>query len=98
MGKGSLIMASNFKISIRRDDQKVQLSLAGDFDGTSACELLNLLEEKCDNVNQVTIHTTGLKTIYPFGKDTFRNNLYKIKDKRIRLSYKGKNANLIAPT
>jgi len=36
MGKGSLIMA------IRRDNQKFQLSLAGDFDGTSACELLNL--------------------------------------------------------
>jgi hypothetical protein len=90
-------MASNFKISIRHDNRNLQLFLAGDFDGTSACELLNLLKEKCFNTNQIAIHTTGLKKIYPFGRDTFLNNLYQLKDKRIRLNFTGKSSKLIAP-
>jgi hypothetical protein len=95
--KSGRIMASNFKISFRRDNMKFQLLLAGDFDGTSACELLNILKEKCGNANHVAIDTTGLRRIYPFGRDTFRNNLYNIKDSHIRLKFMGKNAKLIAP-
>ncbi|MHC4638869.1 MAG: hypothetical protein ACYTBP_15285 [Planctomycetota bacterium] len=89
-------MASNFKISFRRDNRKFQLLLSGDFDRTSACELLNILKEKCGNANHVAIHTTGLKRIYPFGRDTFRNSLYNIKDSHIRPKFMGKNAKLIA--
>jgi hypothetical protein len=90
-------MASNFGILTRRKNDSLNLKLIGDFDGNSACELLNLLKEKCDGVKKVVIHTSGLKDIYPFGKDTFQNNLYTLKDKRVRFVFKGKNAGQLVP-
>jgi len=38
-------MASNFKMSVRRNRYGLQLNIEGDFDGTLACEVLNLLRE-----------------------------------------------------
>jgi anti-anti-sigma regulatory factor len=90
-------MAANFKIAIHRMNASLELELAGDFDGTSACELLNVLNEKCDGVDRVLVDTSGLKEIYPFGLDTFQNNLYRLKEKPIRLVFTGENATRIAP-
>lgn len=90
-------MASNFKISIHRNSNSLDLRMVGDFDGTSTCELLNVLEEKCSGVDRVLINTSGLKEIYPFGKDTFQNSLYLLKDRPIRLVFTGENASRIAP-
>ena len=90
-------MASNFRISINRNSNRLELKLAGDFDGTSACELLNVLKEKCDRVDSVLVNTSRLKDIYPFGQDTFQKNLYTLKGKPIRLVFTGKHATSIAP-
>ena len=91
-------MASNFTISVHKDSDSLELKLAGDFDGTSACELPNVLKEKCDGgVTRVAVNTSRLKEIYPFGRDTFQRNLYTLKGKRIRLAFTGDNANGIAP-
>jgi len=90
-------MASNFRIAIHRNADSVDLKLIGDFDGTSACELLNALKENCDGVARVFINTSGLKDVYPFGVDTFQNSLYLLKDRRFRLVFGGKNAPSIAP-
>ncbi len=97
IAKGGYIMASNFRISMHRDNDNLKITLAGDFDGTSACELLNVLKKKCNSRDRVIIRTAGLKKIYPFGQDTFRNNLHTLKDKPIRLRFTGKNAMQIAP-
>jgi hypothetical protein len=75
----------------------MELRLKGDFDGTSACELLNALKEKCNYADRVFIHTSGLKEIYPFGRDTFQNNLYTLKDKKIHFTFTGKKAIEIGP-
>jgi hypothetical protein len=91
------VMASNFRISINRNSNRLELKLAGDFDGTSACELLNVLKEKCDGVDSVLVNTSRLKEIYPFGQDTFHNNLYRLKKKAIRLVFTGKKAMSLAP-
>lgn len=64
-------MASNFKILVHRNTENLHLTLLGDFDGTSACELLNILKKKCNGADRVFIHTSGLKKIYPFGQSTF---------------------------
>jgi anti-anti-sigma regulatory factor len=95
--EGGILMASNFRISIHRNSNRLELNLAGDFDGTSACELLNILSEKCDGVDRVLVNTSRLRSIYPFGLDTFQNNLYRLKEKRICLIFTGKNAMRIAP-
>jgi hypothetical protein len=91
------VMAANFKIAIHRMSGSLELKLAGDFDGTSACELLNTLSERCDGVDSVLVNTSRLKEIYPFGQDTFHNNLYRLKKKAIRLVFTGKKAMSLAP-
>ncbi|MDY6952591.1 MAG: hypothetical protein SWE60_13855 [Thermodesulfobacteriota bacterium] len=91
-------MASNFRISVHRESNGLELKLAGDFDGTSACELLNVLREKCDEgVKRVAVDTSNLKDIYPFGRDTFQRNLYTLKGRRKRVAFTGRKANSIAP-
>ena len=90
-------MASNFKILVRRNSHKLDLTLLGDFDGTSACELLNILETKCSGAERVFIHTSGLKEIYPFGRDTFQNNLYLLKPRRMCFTFTGTNRTQIEP-
>jgi hypothetical protein len=95
--KGDIVMASNFRISIYRNSDSLELKLMGDFDGTSACELLNVLKEKCNVANRIFVNTSGLKDIYPFGQDTFRNRLYLLKDRPFRLLFIGENATRIAP-
>ena len=36
-------MAVNFNISVIRENRHARLKLSGDFDGSSACELVNFL-------------------------------------------------------
>ena len=90
-------MASNFRISVGRNSDRLDLKLVGDFDGTSACELLNALKDNCDGVVRVFVNTSGLKEICPFGQDTFQNSLYLLKDRPFRLVFTGENATRIAP-
>lgn len=90
-------MASNFRISARPSNRDVEVRLNGDFDGTSACELLNFLGDMCNGAVRVFVDTQGLKKVYPFGVDTFQNNLYLLKGLHLRLSFTGRNAASIAP-
>jgi len=41
---GALPMASNFQITFNRHEDSMHLRLYGDFDGSSAHELINLLK------------------------------------------------------
>ena len=90
-------MASNFRILINRNSDNLNLKLTGDFDGTSACELLNALRDNCDGTITVFVNTSRLKDIHPFGRDTFRNSLYLLKDLPINLIFTGEKATSIAP-
>ncbi|BBO75495.1 hypothetical protein DSCW_29120 [Desulfosarcina widdelii] len=70
-------MAVNFKIYRLRSQSKnsVRLALDGDFDGTSAHELINALAACEQGVDQVVIDTSGLKAIHPFGQAVLQRNL-----------------------
>ncbi len=70
-------MGLNFKIFMHRNKSDLHLKLRGDFDGSSAFELLNTLDKYYKDKNKVFIHTDCLDEIFPFGRDTFRNNLPK---------------------
>jgi hypothetical protein len=91
------VMAANFRITRHRMSTGLELKLVGDFDGMSACELLNTLTERCDGVDSVWVNTSKLRRIYPFGLDTFQNNLYRLRKKAMRLVFTGKKAIGIAP-
>ena len=64
-------MAPNFQITYYRYEDGIHLKLYGDFDGSSAHELLNLLKVKSDDTSKIYIHTDGIKHLHPFGISTF---------------------------
>ena len=90
-------MASNFKIAIHRNSNNLHLKLMGDFDGSSAYELINTLRENGKNIDRIFIHTNSLDHIHPFGKRVFENNCNMLKGKTISILFTGDNATKIAP-
>jgi hypothetical protein len=90
-------MASKFTILIHRNSDNLHLGLSGDFDGSSAYKLINVLKKKHRGVHRVIIHTNRLKEIYPFGQDVFRENLSNLMDKPFQLLFTGEKAGEIAP-
>jgi anti-anti-sigma regulatory factor len=91
-------MALNFKIVINRTNDNLHIHLMGDFDGSSAWELINAISENLNNSKFIQIDTGKLKKVYPFGWEVFYNNFLKIKNQQIRIRFVGPNALHIAPT
>jgi hypothetical protein len=82
-------MASNFKIFSFETSDSLHLKLEGDFDGSSALELINTLEEYGVGFRQILIDTNDLKTIYPFGRNMFQKNLGRFNKKLNRIIFIG---------
>ena len=90
-------MVSNFRISIHRNSDNLHLKLIGDFDGSSAYELLSVLKKSSKGSKRVIIHTSCLKDIHPFGRNVFQNNLEFKSGKLVPLVFTGEHATLLAP-
>lgn len=90
-------MASNFKIAIHRNSDNLHLKLSGDFDGTSAHELINVLNKNSRGTTRVFIHTSCLKNIYDFGRNVFQKNLDLSNGGSAPLVFTGENAGQLAP-
>jgi len=67
-------MASNFQLLSYRNKDSLHLQLYGDFDGSSAHELINTLKKNGKEFIQIFIDTNDLDKLYPFGLDVFQNN------------------------
>ncbi len=85
-------MAHNFKIYTHQAADNLHINLLGDFDGSSAFELLNFLKDKSNSAKRIFIDTNNLKTIYPFGREVFDWNFSKLKEHRLRIQFVGLNA------
>jgi hypothetical protein len=68
-------MATNFRIYINKHKGVHHIKLMGDFDGSSAFELINLLESHYGKSGNISIDTSGLISILPYGVDVFKKNL-----------------------
>ena len=90
-------MAHNFRMNIHRRIDKLTIRLAGDFDGSSAWELINTIRENLNNFKFIQIDTGELKMVYPFGREVLRNYMFNAKNTRIRMQFSGPNALQIAP-
>ena len=89
----------HFIIIMHRTVDNLHINLRGDFDGSSAFELLNTLRENLNNTKCILIDTNNLNKIYPFGQDVFDYNIpLLLKNHQIRIQYIGPNALQIAPT
>jgi hypothetical protein len=69
----------------------------GDFDGSSAWELINAIKENLNNSKFIKIDTSKLKKVYPFGREVFKSNLLNVTDDRIHIQFSNPNALRIAP-
>jgi anti-anti-sigma regulatory factor len=90
-------MACKFKILKNQKIDGVHLKLFGDFDGSSAHELLNTIKIYSKIANKVFIHTTGLKDVHPFGKAVFRNNFNEVNKQDVFFIFMGENGKSLAP-
>jgi len=83
-------MASNFKLFLHENKDSIHMKMCGDFDGTSAYELITAIQQYAHKSNQVFIHTEDLGNIYSFGKGVFHNNLRALKKQSNTLIFVGK--------
>jgi hypothetical protein len=82
-------MAKYFKILQHKDKECLHLKLRGDFDGSSAFELINALK-KTGSVSKIYIHAERLKTIYTFGSEVFEKHMNEIKGPLKKILFTGK--------
>ncbi len=68
-------MASNFKIIRHHNSDNLHLNLIGDFDGSAAMELVNVIQENTGWFDRIFVHTCGLSSILPFGESAFVRNI-----------------------
>lgn len=90
-------MPSNFRIFAHKNSDNLHLKLTGDFDGSSALQLINHLKERGRGVSRVFIHTNCLKDIHPFGQQVFQRNLSTLDRQSISYVFTGENAVQLAP-
>ena len=84
-------MASNFKLFSYETGDSLHLKLYGDFDGSSAHELIHTLKKCGSRFYQIFIDTDDLGVIHSFGKDVFQK-YYGFFDTRMKnLIFIGKN-------
>jgi len=67
-------MASNFRMFLHQNSDSLHVKLSGDFDGSSAHELIHTIKNHNGNPKNIYIHTSGLSCVYPFGLDVFKKN------------------------
>lgn len=73
-------MAANFRIQTRKGkNKKVFINLSGDFDGTSAWELINKLNQCSDRTPLIVVNTDKIKIIEPYGLGVLEKNVGAIK-------------------
>jgi hypothetical protein len=95
--KGDILMAHNFKILYHRNAENLHLKLLGDFDGSSAWELINGLKENCYGINRIFIHTNCLKHVHPFGREVLHKNLFTPIGRSVHVLFTGEKASELDP-
>ena len=84
-------MASNFRLFSHETRDSLHLKLYGDFDGSSAQELINTLKKCGPRFYQIFIDTEDLGIIHSFGKNVFQK-YYGFFDARLKnIIFIGKN-------
>jgi hypothetical protein len=84
-------LANNFRVDVIGGDMKrLNLKILGDFDGTSAFRLLNVIEKKGGSARRITIDTDGLRSVHTFGSDIFRANIAEMSKGVIDIDYTGR--------
>jgi anti-anti-sigma regulatory factor len=90
-------MASNFRLLLHETGDGIHMKMCGDFDGTSAYELITAIQNQAHKPNQVFIDTEDLGNIYSFGRGVFQNNLGILKKQSNKIIFVGKHKDSLIP-
>ncbi|MCP4691211.1 MAG: peptidylprolyl isomerase [Desulfobacterales bacterium] len=90
-------MSANFQLEFRKSNGNLHLQARGDFDGSAACQLINLLDEQYNDKGRIFIDTQNLCKICPFGCSAFQSKLKISRVPADRLFLKGEKGFEIAP-
>lgn len=90
-------MGADFKIECRKSVGNLHIYPKGILDGSSACQLMNLIKEKYKGKGRVFINTDQIKEALPFGTATLGFQIGEISIPRDRIYFKGKHALVMAP-
>ena len=82
-------MASNFEIAVVRNSNVSVLKLEGDFDATSAYELIYAIKKLPEEATRIVIQTSGLKNVYPFGVEVFERFMRSLNGHSARIAFTG---------
>jgi hypothetical protein len=90
-------MASNFGIEVDKNSDGFGLKLAGDFDGTSAYELIHAIKKLPEKTVKLYIYKNALKTIHPFGLDIFHKFVRSRNGQSAKIVFTGNSASQLSP-
>ena len=83
-------MAKNFRVRTKTSgNHALAVQLFGNFDGSSACELIHVLNERVKPSTKVAIDTSGLKRIEAFGLVVFIPRISWLRDKLADIEFTG---------
>jgi hypothetical protein len=84
-------MAKSFRICRKkRGDRILDIELFGDFDASSAFELIHVLDESADRTTKLAIDTDGLRNINVFGLDVLLPRLSRLAIHRPHIEITGR--------
>lgn len=89
-------MASNFRITAYQSEVNLYLELMGEFDGSSATELINALKIHSRKTKNIIINTSGLYLIHPFGLGVLQKECM-VNNSLHGLRFIGKHGNMMEP-
>jgi hypothetical protein len=89
-------MASNFKMTFDKNSDGFGMRLAGDFDGTSAYELIYAIKKLPEDTTRVSIYTNGLKNIHSFGLDIFHKFMHSHNGQSVKIVITGNSASRLS--
>ena len=84
-------MSSNFQIYSLKTRESLHLKLAGDFDGSSAYELINKISEHGNSFYEIFIDLNDLNSIHPFGREVFQKRFGALKNQIHGITFIGRN-------
>jgi len=90
-------MSNDFQIDYRKSDGDLFVRPMGDLDGSSACELVNMIHDQYDGTGQVVVETEGLCKMCPFGCSVFKCQLSLARFPVKRICFRGWKGREMAP-
>ncbi len=90
-------MPSNFRIQSYQTKESIHLTLLGDFDNTSAYELIEFLGKTQTDQKRIFIHMNGLRYVNPLANVTLQARMHLSKIEIDQLAFTGGYTAQIAP-